>query len=314
MFDPWEVLGVARDADPLTIRRAYQKLARRWHPALHPGSARAERNFREAGRAYALLRDEARGGSSGTGRRPGPEVGIRRRRAQFSGADLVYRFEELAVELLPAEEETPGERQGVATADLSSEVELDFAEAIRGVVVSLSAQREISCEACGEGVPGCPVCGGRGYEVKLERVRVRIPPGVTDGGRVRVRGQGGLVDGGRGDLLVTIRVRPHGYYVRRGDDIVAPLPVTIGEAALGASVRAPTIDGPVDVALPPGTRHGQRLRIGGRGVARPDGGRGDHLAVVEIVPPDPGEGRNRDLLQQLEQSDPRSGLPFERLD
>ncbi len=313
MVDPYEVLGVSRDADSLTIRRAYQKLARRWHPALHAGNPRAERSFKAAAQAYALLSDvrARRAWAEGAARPRSAQVKHRVRRAKLTAPDLVYRFEELVLELLPAESPEPIDGGEAAEVDLQSEVGLDFAEAIRGVVVSLSVQRESVCEECAGA--GCEPCEGRGFEVHLERVRVRIPPGVGDGSRVRVRDQGNAGLAGQGDLYVVIRVRPHDYFSRRGSDIFAKVPITVAEASLGASVRVPTIDGPVEVRIPPGTRSGQRFRLVDKGVAAVDGTKGDHYYQTEIVPPSAETGNNRKLLGELEQLDPRLDLPAERL-
>lgn len=315
MEDPYRALGVSPDADALTIRRAYQKLARRFHPALRAADREAEARFRMAAEAYALLSDPARRRHWDREETPAPRGrhGVRSlRRATLSTPDLAYRFEELVVELLPEDAPlAPEPAGGGPSADILSEVELDFAEAVRGIVVSLSVQRESACAACGGNAGACERCEGRGIEVGLERVRVRIPPGVGSGSRVRVRGQGNAVPEGRGDLYVTIRVRPHAHFTQRGADVHSEIPITVAEASLGAALEIPTVDGPVTVQLPQGTRSGQRFRLSGRGIVRPDGRRGDHYYRVEIVPPDPAAGDNRRLLSELEQGDPRRDLPFE---
>jgi DnaJ-class molecular chaperone len=316
MRDPYRVLGVAVDADALTVRRAYQKLARRWHPALRARDLAAETHFQAAAQAYALLSDPDQRQRWDAGRREAviTRRSVRaRRRAKLSTPELAFSFEELVVELLPDEVPAVDPAGSGLGLDISSEVAVGFAEAIDGVVVSLSVQRESVCSACGGGAETCPECAGRGLEVDLERVRVRIPPGVGDGSRVRVRGQGNLINNRRGDLFVTIRVRPHDHYSRQGRDISSEIPITVAEAALGASIRIPTIHGPVSVQVPPGTRSGQRFRLAGRGVSRADGPPGDHFYRVEIVPPEASRGDNRRLLSELRQADPRRGLPLEEL-
>lgn len=310
MQDPYSVLGVSPDADALAVRRAFQKLARRWHPALRAGDPEAEARFRTAARAYALLSDpeQRRRWDEGRGTRVMTRHSVRARRgASLSTPELAYRFEELVVELLP-EETAPESAAGAPALDIHSEVELDFAEAIRGIVVSLSVQREVLCEACGGGATDCVECDGRGFGVGVERVRVRIPPGVEDGDRVRGRGQGSVGAGERGDLYVTVRVRPHPHFKRQGRDISSQIPITVREAALGAALEVPTIHGPVTVQLPTGTMSGQRFRLAGKGVRRPGREPGDHYYRVQIVPPNPEERDNRRLLEQLEQADPRREL------
>jgi molecular chaperone DnaJ len=315
MQDPYRVLGVAPDADPLTIRRAYQKLARRWHPALRAADREAEARFQEAVQAYSVLSDpeQRRHWDQGSRRVVETRHSVRARRGgTLSTPELAYSFEELIVELIP--DETPEPSGPVAAAaDVHSEVELDLAEALHGVVVSLSVQRESVCAACQGVGRECPQCDGRGIEVGLERVRVRIPPGAGDGSRVRARGQGNRLSTRQGDLYVTIRVHRHPLFSRQGDDIHSDVPVSVAEAALGAAIRVPTIHGPVAVQLPAGTRSGQRFRLPGRGVARPDAPPGDHFYRVEIVPPRADRGDNRRLLAELEQEDPRADLPMEAL-
>jgi len=319
MQDPYSVLGIHPDADALTVRRAFQKLARRWHPALRAGDSDAEARFQEAARAYSLLSDDDQRRRWDEGRRA--RVVTRRsvtarRQASLSTPELAYSFEELVVELLPespaGSTPTTDSVDGFAL-DLRSEVELDFAEAIRGIVVSLSVQRESRCHACRGTGASCPHCEGRGFEVGVERVRVRIPPGVDDGSRVRGRGQGNVTDDRRGDLYLTIRVRPHRHFSRRQADILSEVPITVAEAALGAAIEIPTIHGLVTVQVPAGTRSGQRFRLAGKGVQRPDRDAGDHLYRVEIVPPEPATGDNRGLLERLEQADPRVDLLDEGL-
>jgi DnaJ-class molecular chaperone len=317
MRDPYSVLGIPPDADPLTVRRAYQKLARRWHPALRARDREAEERFQAAAQAYALLSDpeqRRRWDKGGRGALSKSRGVATRRRARLSTPGLAYSFEELVVELLPDDLPAPLEEDGGEPAvDIKSEVALGFAEAIHGVVVSLSVQRESLCRDCDGTSEDCSRCEGRGLEVDLERVRVRIPPGVGDGSRVRVRGQGNLIDGRRGDLYVTTRVRPHEHYRRQGDDLYSEIPITVREAALGAAVQVPTIHGPVTVQVPAGTRSGQRFRLAGRGVARNDEPPGDHYYRVEIVPPVASYGENRRLLDELEQEDPRQDLPWEEI-
>jgi len=317
MQDPYRILGVASDADALMVRRAYQKLARRWHPALRAADREAQTRFKAAVRAYALLSDPDQRRRWDEGRSAKPverRHGSGRRQAALSTPDLVFSFEELVIELLPAEVAAAPEPRGSGPSlDVASEVAVDFEEAIQGVVVSLSVQRESTCSECAGRSASCDCCDGRGVEVGLERVRVRIPSGVATGDRVRVRGQGNRVVDRQGDLYVTIGVRSHDHYGRQGNDIHSEIPITVVEAALGATIRVPTIHGPVEVQVPPGTRSGQRFRLEAKGVNSGHGPRGDHFYRVAIVPPRPDRSENRRLLDRLEQGDPRRHLPFEPL-
>lgn len=305
-FDPYAVLEVDRSADPVAIRRAYQKLARRYHPHYAPGEAIARQRFREVERAYRILGDPERRRRFDAGEPPGSRTG-RRERLVATGY----------LEIFAARGARP---EGAVGRDLAAETTITFAEAVRGTVASLSVQREKPCETCrgepsaGAG-PRCERCAGRGVLVDLERVRVRLPSGVEDGAVLRFAGRGqagrGSEAGSSGDLLLTVRVRPHPYFRREGLDVHAELPVTLAEAVLGAEVEVPTIDGPVRVRLPAGTSGGQRFRLRGRGVRRPDGTAGDHHYRVRIVlPRTPGADLKR-VCEGMPPEAPRAGLPDE---
>lgn len=315
--DLYRLLRVAPDAGVAEIRRAYQRLARRLHPDLHPGDARAERRFEEAARAWEVLSDpELRRRYDRGDFRPEGAGGSRAGRlGSLRGVSVSARIDEL-IDVVVARDEGRAEGAGAVEEVLEADLTLDFAEAVRGTTTSLSVQREKVCPACrgGPGRRGCVPCASRGQVVELERIRVRIPPGVDNASRVRLRGRGReRADGERGDLYVSIRVRAHPYFRRQGGDVHAPLPVTYAEAALGGEVEVPTIDGRVRVRLPAGVCSGQRFRLTGRGVARPDGTRGDHLYRVEIVPPTGLDEQSRAALSLLAQTDPRADLPAEPL-
>jgi DnaJ-class molecular chaperone len=330
-FDPFAVLGIPRDADAVTIRRAYQKLARRFHPDLYPGDPQAEHRFEDVARAYRILSSpELRGryeaGMLEAERRL--QEPARREAARARAVPGRFRYESF----LEVHAEWSGEGpEEPRREDLVAELSLEFAEAVRGATTSFSVQRERGCLDCGgqgEGVTGSPCerCAGRGVVVDLDRIRVRIPEGVDDGTRLRLPGKGSPptaierggplanVEGSEaGDLFLTVRVRPHPYFRRRGLDVLADLPVTYAEAALGAEVDVPTIDGPVRVRLPPGTTGGQRFRLRGRGVTLPGGRSGDHYYTVQIAVPERVDEETRALIERLPRQEPRSTLPREPL-
>lgn len=148
----------------------------------------------------------------------------------------------------------------------------------------------------------CRQCGGRGVERARQDVKVRIPPGVLDGERIRVKDRGAHGPGGgpRGDLWVQVNVAGHPVYQRRGRyDLTLKLPVTFAEAALGAEVKVPTLEGPVTVRIPPGTPAGRTLRLKGKGASKPKGGRGDVMATVEVAVPRKLTREERELIEQL---------------
>ncbi len=323
-FDPYDVLGIPRDADAATVRRAYQKLARRHHPDLAPGDPAAHERFERVLRAYRILGDPDRRRLFDDDR----AVALRRpdwvHRSLTTGRIGSESFLEIRAEWMEWLEVGPEEAgSGAPSADgvdLEAELTLDFAEAVRGLTKSFSVQRERPCEDC-DGLgrwrrAPCPRCGGRGVVVELERLRVRIPPGVADGTRLRVRGKGRFVptsaSGGReivGNLLITVTVRPHDYFRRDGLDVHAELPVSFAEAALGGEIEVPTVGGPVRVQLPSGTQGGQRFRLRGKGIQRDGEPTGDHYYTVWIVVPKGLGEADRERIAALPKIDPRKDLP-----
>jgi molecular chaperone DnaJ len=146
----------------------------------------------------------------------------------------------------------------------------------------------------------CPTCGGSGVERRPRQVRVRIPAGVTDGQRIRLKGRGGAGRNGgpSGDLYVTVHVAPHSLFGRRGRDLTLTVPVTFAEAALGAEIAVPTLDGTVTVKVPPGTRSGRTLRVRKRGIQTPNG-TGDLLVTVEVAVPTNLSAAERQAIEAL---------------
>jgi molecular chaperone DnaJ len=174
-----------------------------------------------------------------------------------------------------------------------------------------------ACRRCGGNGKvsreACPACGGRGVTFGTERIAVRIPPGVDTGSRVRLQGKGepGRNGGPSGDLYIVTRVRPHPVLERKGDNLYVEVPITITEAALGARVQVPTIDGTTTMHIPPETSSGQVFRLRGKGVPHlKGGGQGDQFVTVKIVAPRNLDARSQELLREfarLNPSDPRGG-------
>jgi molecular chaperone DnaJ len=159
----------------------------------------------------------------------------------------------------------------------------------------------------------CPKCGGSGHTEETERLNVRIPPGVDEGSKIRLAGKGepGSGGGSSGDLYITIHVRPHPLLERKGGDLHLDLPVTVGEAALGASVTVPTIDGEVTLKIAPGSQSGQRLRLRGKGIKDAKGKAGDLYVRLSVQVPKNGDERVREAVSALEklyEESPRKNL------
>lgn len=281
--DFYSVLGVPKDADAATIKKAYRKLARQMHPDHNPGDAKAEAKFKDVGEAYAVLSDAeqrgqydqlramaggprftsgGRGGTAGFedvfgGMFGGQQGGGRVRYSNAPGG--AAGFEDILGGLFGnggAGGFAPGPQQGV---DLATSATLPFRQAVEGSTVSLSVE-------------------GR-------TVNARIPAGVRDGQKIRLRGKGrpGERGGPAGDLVITVRVTPHPVFSLDGDNLRITVPVAFDEAALGATIEVPTLDGStVRVRVPEGTPSGRALRVKGKGVP---GTKGDLLITVQVVVP-----------------------------
>ncbi len=175
----------------------------------------------------------------------------------------------------------------------------------QGLRVSLTCGR---CRGTGRpSGPPCTACGGAGRTRVQERVKVRIPPGIDDGGKVRLPGKGdaGARGGPAGDAYLVVRVDPDPLFRREGRDLVCEVPVGVTKATLGGSVEVPTLDGRATINLPPGTRSGQRFRLRGRGVPASKGGAvGDLHALIQIHPPATLDDRTRELFEELSRLNP----------
>ena len=199
--------------------------------------------------------------------------------------------------------------------DVEAELELSIEEAHRGARRTIQMQVAETCPTCGgsglkDGKP-CETCGGAGQVLKPRTIEVNIPTGVRDGSTIRLAGQGGTGSNGSepGDLYLHIRLRPHPVFSVKGDDLEVELPITPWEAVLGAKVAAPTIDGKVELTIPPGAKSGQRLRLRGQGLNKRKGGRGDEYVRLKIVVPKQVSAEERHLYEELERIsrfDPRS--------
>ena len=306
--DPYEVLGVGRDADLDAIRKSYRKLARQFHPDVNPGDAEAEERFKEISVAYDVLSDPERRRNYDEFGEIALELGFdaeeaRKRRDAFrsrfgegarpEGGDYGEQFhfgdiDDLLGQFFSGRGRTGAPREGdmrFRGADLHAELELDFVDAARGGEKRLTLSRPT---ASGGAAP--------------ETVTVRIPAGVDEGGRLRVPGKGapGVGGGPPGDLWVGLRVRPHPIFRREGRDLSLDVPVQVREAILGAKIEVPTLEGRVTLTVPPGTHSGTRLRLRGKGIADPAGGPpGDLFARIQIRVPRNLDDETREALERL---------------
>ncbi|MBR3593472.1 MAG: molecular chaperone DnaJ [Clostridia bacterium] len=359
--DYYEVLGVDRSASDDELKKAYRKLAKKYHPDLNPGDATAEKNFKEANEAYEVLSDKekrarydqfghagvdpnfgAGGGGYGGGFGGGGFGG------GFGFDDLGSIFSEFfggGTSRRQADPNAP--RRG---ADTSAQVILSFEEAAHGCKKKIKVTRNATCDACdgkgaekGSAVKTCPNCHGTGHVTVVQRTafgtirnqtvcgqcrgagkiidkpcqkcagkgRVRvteereieIPAGIDDGHTIRVRGGGdnGVNGGMNGDLHITVSVRPHPIFIREGFDVFCTIPITFTQAALGAEIIVPTIDGKVKLTIPEGTQPGSEFKMRGKGIKRLNyNGFGDQYVTVTVEIPKNLSRKQKELLESFE--------------
>jgi curved DNA-binding protein len=290
--DYYAILGVARDASPEEIKKAYRRLARKYHPDVSK-EPDAEERFKEVAEAYQALSDPDKRAAydqlgrhaSGQEFQPPPDWAER-----FAGAQTIFEDLDLA-DLFAglAGRHAARPRGGPAPGhDYEAAVRLGFEQAFHGTEIELDlAGLEYDERGMLKRVP--------------RRIKVRIPKGVSNGAQLRVPGKGGKGrEGGRdGDLYLDITVEPHPLYRVSGQDLYLDLPLAPWEAVLGTEVRMPTPGGAVALKVPPGTRAGQQLRLAGRGLSRAGAPAGDLYTIVTIVVPSVLSEEERGLYRQL---------------
>lgn len=292
--DYYKLLGVERSATGDEVKKAYRKLARKYHPDVSR-EADAKEKFQDVSEAYETLRDKEK-------RAAYDQLGSHRPGQDFRPP--------------------PGwfDRYGQGRAD--SPRDMDLSDLFESMGIFGSAQRRQGGFR-GRSMP----IPGENYEVvgrlALEEVfrgaeremrigdrsiRVRIPKGATDGQRLRLRGKGGPGENGGppGDLFLQIALEPHPLFKASGHDLDIELPIAPWEAALGAQVEVPTLGGAVSVRIPAGSKGGQKLRLAGKGLPKPDEGTGDLYAVINIVVPPAVSEHEKKLYEEL-----RDAIPFD---
>lgn len=310
--DYYETLGVERGADADAIKKAYRRLARKYHPDVSK-EPNAEARMKELNEAFAVLSDPekraaydqvGRGFHAGESFRPPPnwDAGFEFSGAGFSGAEAAD-FSDFFSELFGSHMDVGrGRRRGAhfqaPGEDHHAKIELGLEDAYHG------GARRITLKV--------PQADARGRAGLAERsLEVQIPRGVHAGQVIRLAGQGspGLGGGPNGDLYLEVQFRSHPRYRTEGRDVFATLPVAPWEAALGASIQAPVPDGVVEVRIPEGSQSGRKLRLKGRGI--PGSPPGDLYLVLEVVLPRATSPRAREIYQDMARElafDPRQGL------
>jgi molecular chaperone DnaJ len=394
--DFYKVLGVERKAKPEEIKKAYRRLARKYHPDVNPGDKSAEERFKLITEAHDVLSDPkkrsvydrfgqysdnladaaARGAEpGGTGRgapfdfagfdwsnaAPGASGG-----ASSSGGGSSFR--DIFADLFGGggggatgarQEREPPRPMPQRGADIEMPLALSFEEAVTGMTTNITVNRSEQCSRCngagdtggtpvtcptckgvgqvqraggrmrfaqecpdcngaGKRRPPCSLCHGKGVVPKTESVKIKIPAGVDTGSRVRIpgRGEGGRLGAPAGDLFIIPNVGRHTHFTRKGDNIYVTIPVTVPEAALGAKIEVPTVEGKAQLRIPPGTQSGQKFRLRERGVPslRNPQARGDQFVEVQVTFPKVISEETKELLKryaQLNGENPRVAMGLE---
>jgi len=325
--DYYSILGVKRDASEQEIKRAYRRLARKHHPDVNPGDKSAEARFKEINEAYEVLSDKEK-------RQKYDQFGDQWQYAdQFAkaggqrptfwdfgrGGAQRFHFEEGDLDSLFGDL-FQGFRTGTSSPrarprrrrDLEYPVEVTLEEAYHGTNRILSLETEQPCPSCGgngqiQNVL-CSACRGSGVVAHLERLEVKIPPGVKDGSRVRIAGKGRQGYGGdKGDLYLVISVKPHRLFQRKGDDLHVEVTVPLTVAVLGGEVQVPTPKGKLALKIPPETQNGRTFRLAKQGMPHlGDSSRGDLLARVSVVLPTKLSTEEKKLFEQFSRLRPSS--------
>jgi molecular chaperone DnaJ len=346
--DYYEMLGVAKDATPDDIKRAYRRLARTHHPDVADDKTHAEHHFKEINEAYAVLSDpqkRAQYDRFGTaGGAPGDFGG-------FGPSGFGDIFDMFFGDMRSAQPRRNGPQRG---SDLRYDLEITLEEAFTGVTKEIQFSHLFQCETCkGSGAaPGslivacercsgsgvmrtvrqtplgqfvtqttcsncageghvtstpCPTCAGRGRTEVERKLTVKVPAGVDDGSRIRIAGNGeaGIRGGPAGDLYVYLSIAPHALFKREALDTYIEMPISFAQAALGAALEVPSLEGRLPLNVPAGTQTGTTLRLRGHGMPSVRGSqRGDHHVTVHVVVPTKLNKRQRELLEEYARSGP----------
>lgn len=317
--DYYAILGVSRNAAEKEIKQAYRRLARKYHPDVNPGDKTAESKFKEINEAHEVLSDAEK-------RKKYDRFGDQWQNAeQFAkagqgfqsdfgkgGAYTTFDFGDLGDlgDIFSGAFQGFGTGSGTArrTArprSIEHPVDVTLEEAYQGTKRVIQLQAEESCTTCGGsgrvGRARCSTCGGSGRLLKPKRLEVKIPAGVGDGSKVRIAGQGSQGYGGsKGDLYLVVRVLPHQFFERKGDDLHTEVAIPLVTAMLGGEVAVPTLKGKVALKVPPETQNGKVFRLAEQGMPHlNDSSRGDLFAKVKVLLPTRLTPQERQLFEQL---------------
>lgn len=356
--DYYEVLGVSKNASSDDIKRAYRRMAMKYHPDKNPDDKEAEARFKGCAEAYEVLSDPEKrrrydqfghDGLRGAGMHDFSRMNVEDIYSMFGLDDLFGDF-------FGTQRRRSARRAGPARGyDLETSVELTLNDVARGTEKTIEFTRQDICPECtgsgsarGSGPGRCPACGGTGQIAKgggffqmvstcrqcvgtgrvitnpckkcrgsgsvpkKRIVSIKIPPGVHDGQGIRVakEGEPGRNGGPRGDLYCYVRIKPHEFLQRDGNNLISVVPISITQAALGATIDVPSLNGTKQLKIPPGTQYASTFRIKAQGLPDIRTGRtGDQLVQVIIEIPTKLNAKQKELLSEFAKTENKSVLP-----
>ncbi len=351
--DYYEVLGVSKGASEDEIKKAYRKLAKKYHPDLNPNNKEAEAKFKEVNEAFQVLSDKEKRqrydqfGHAGVD----PNFGAGAGAGGFGGFDGGFDFGDIFGDIFGGFGGRSSSRRSAPKQgrDIGAELSISFGEAAFGCSKEINLYRTEYCPECdgsgakkGSEVVTCPTCGGSGQVRTMQRtilgsmqtvttcsacggkgkivkdpcpkcagkgkvrksrkIKVKIPAGIDNGQSISLQGQGDVGDKGapNGDLYVTIHVKPHEIFQRSRFDVQCEVPITFVQAALGAELEVPTLDGKVKYIIPEGTQSGTVFRLKGKGIPiLQRSGRGDQYVKVNVEVPKHLSAKQKSLLKEF---------------
>jgi len=328
--DYYKILGTGKNATEKDIKKAYRKLARQLHPDINPGDPKAEERFKDLNEAYEVLSDPAKRekydllgknwktGGFNTGSYGGEGVSdffknfrtsSRKSGAtSFSGfgdfSDFFNTFFRNGTDGFTGEFFSGNGTGG--KGDVEYQIEITLREAYNGTEKAFQMQRQEKCSSChGSGRVSnnlCRNCGGSGMVTTSRQIETKIPPGVRNGSRIRLRGEGEMGrDGRRGDMYLKVKLIAHDFFELKENDLYCVVPVTVTEAALGAEIRVPSLNGKdLQMKIPPETQNGRKFRLGGMGMPNlKEGLPGNMIVEVKVVMPQGLTERERELFAEM---------------
>ncbi|MCJ7779028.1 MAG: molecular chaperone DnaJ [Sedimentisphaerales bacterium] len=360
--DYYEVLGVNKNASADEIKRAYRRMAMKYHPDKNPGNKEAEAKFKECAEAYEVLSDaEKRQRYDQFGHEGLRGIGMRDY-SHMNWQDIgsifedVFGFDDFFADIFGTRSSRAARRGGPARGyDLETSVELTLNDIASGTEKTIEFTRQDNCPECGGSgsAPGsrpaqCPTCSGRGQVArggglfqmvstcpqcrgsgqiisnpckkcrgagkvpKKRTINIKIPAGVHEGQGVRVAGEGepGRGGGPNGDLYCYVKIKPHEFLQRDGNDLIAVVPISFTQAALGAAINVPSLDGTRLLRIPPGTQYGSIFRIRGQGLPDMRSHRaGDQLVQITIETPTKLNAQQEELLREFAKTENKNVSP-----